>query len=213
MLNKSFVYIRNIYRQKLRSMTSLKTRRFKGAAGFSLFEFILVLIIVSVLVSIAIPKLLELKVDGHKGSVQVSANSLRSAVNIIHTLWQSQGSKDHLVMVKDHQVSTVTELTVLVGSRGWPIDIISHDTDSNMYVPVSDLISMSASTCERLWNGLLKNSASGVELEIDDGGNKKIISTFQSEFYQGVCRFKYLLGEDDFRVEYDPITGRVDTFF
>tara|TARA_B100001063_G_scaffold24672_1_gene18794 strand:+ start:5409 stop:6017 length:609 start_codon:yes stop_codon:yes gene_type:complete len=199
MLNNNIVYIRNICRQKLKPVTSLNIRRFKGAAGFGLFEFVVVIVIISTLVLILIPKVMELEVDAHKSNVQLSANSFRSAVNIIHTLWQSQGSKEQVVSVKEHE-----EKIVLVGPRGWPIDVI---TDNHMLA--YDLIPVNTSTCKRLWNGLLKNSIPELELKIDEG----VGASYQAEFYQGVCRFRYLLSEDGFRIEYDLATGHVDTFF
>lgn len=180
-------------------MTSLNIRRFKSVAGFGLFEFVIVVVIISTLVLILIPRVMELEVDAHKNNVQLSANSFRSAVNIIHTLWQSQGSKERVVSVNEHE-----EKIILVGPRGWPIDVI---TDNHMLA--YDLISANTSTCERLWSGLLKNSISELEFKTD----KEVTISYQPEFYQGVCRFKYLLSEDDFRIEYDLITGHVDTFF
>jgi competence protein ComGC len=180
-------------------VTSLNIRRFKDAAGFGLFEFVVVIVIISTLVLILIPKVMELEVDAHKSNVQLSANSFRSAVNIIHTLWQSQGSKEQVVSVKEHE-----EKIVLVGPRGWPIDVIT-----NKHMLAYDLIPADTSTCERLWIGLLKNSISELEFKIDE----EINISYQPEFYQGVCRFRYLLNEDDFRIEYDLGTGHVDTFF
>ena len=199
MLNNNIVYIRNICRQKLRHVTSLNIRRFKGVSGFGLFEFVLVVVIISTLVSILIPKIMELKVDAHKSNVQLSANSLRSAVNIIHTLWQSQGSKGRVINIKGNEGKTV-----LVGPGGWPIDVIADN-----YSLENGLISVTTSTCKRLWNGLLKNSIPELELKIDEG----VGASYQAEFYQGVCRFRYLLSEDGFRIEYDLATGHVDTFF
>jgi type II secretory pathway pseudopilin PulG len=180
-------------------VTSLNIRRFKGVAGFGLFEFVLVVVIISTLVSILIPKIMELKVDAHKSNVQLSANSLRSAVNIIHTLWQSQGSKSREINIKGNEGKIV-----LVGPRGWPIDVITDN-----YLPENGLIPVTTLTCERLWNGLLKNSIPELELKIDE----EVDTFYQAEFYQGVCRFRYLLSEDGFRIEYDLATGHVDTFF
>jgi hypothetical protein len=199
MLNNNIVYIRNIYRQKLKPVTNLNIRRFKGVAGIGLFEFVLVIVIISALVLILIPKVMELEVDAHKKNVQLSASSLRSIVNIIHTLWQSQGSKGRVINIKGNEGKTV-----LVGPKGWPIDVITDN-----YLPENGLISATASTCKRLWNGLLKNSIPELELKIDE----EINTSYQAEFYQGVCRFRYLLSEDGFRIEYDLATGHVDTFF
>ncbi len=214
MLNDIFVYIRNINRKNLDFLTSLNSTRLKGIAGFGLFEFMLVLIIISILVSVLIPKFMEVKSEAHKSHVQLSANSLQSAVNIVHSLWQSQGSKDNVVIIKNYE-----EGKVLVGPTGWPIDVITvNGVDTNIsriehndddFKQKYDSASVSKKTCERLWNGLLKESTPEVEFE----SNSIKTDVYLFEFYQGTCRFRYLLSEDDFRIEYDLATGQINTFF
>lgn len=198
----NFVYIRNFNRKKLGHLTTINSTRLVNNMGFSLFEFTLVLVIFSILASILIPKFTGLQRDAHKRNVQLSANSLRSAVNVIHTVWQSQGSKDEIVIVKGYGGGKV-----LVGSSGWPIDVIAINVSHDSHIQKFDPTSINNLTCRRLWNGLLKESTPKVESEV----GKDVI--YQAEFNQGKCRFRYLLNEDDFRIEYDLTTGQVITFF
>jgi competence protein ComGC len=197
MQNKNFVYIRNHDRKTLIHLTTINSTRLINKAGFSLFEFILVLIISVALVSIFIPKLSELQKNAHKVSVQQSASSLRSAVNIIHNVWQSQGSKNEAVMIESYGGGKV-----LVGRSGWPIDVvaINGQTQKIARLTTNNL------TCRRLWNGLLKDSAPKAEDKLDKN------TIYLAEFSQGKCRFRYLLNEDEFRIEYDLATGQVKLF-
>lgn len=201
MQNNSFVYIRNLNRKTLIHLTTISNTRLVNNAGFSLFELILVLAISATLVSIFIPKFSGLQNEAHKRSVQMSANSLRSAVNIIHNLWQSQGSKNKAVMIESYGGGKV-----LVGNGGWPVDVVVIDSSydrrkQNLVTTIDDL------TCRRLWNGLLKDSAPKAKSKPD----KDVI--YLADYNQGKCRFRYLLSEDEFRIEYDLASGQVITFF
>ncbi|MBL4796878.1 MAG: hypothetical protein JKY50_05665 [Oleispira sp.] len=201
MQNNNFVYIRNLNRKTLVHLTSINSTGLINKAGFSLFEFILVLLVSIILVSVFIPKFSSLQHDAHKSSVKMSANSLRSAVNIIHNLWQSQGSKSEVVMIESYGGGRV-----LVGNSGWPVDVVVIDSSydrrkHNLVTTIDDL------TCRRLWNGLLKDSAPKVKNKTDKD------DFYLAKFNQGKCRFRYLLSEDEFRIEYDLATGQVITFF
>ena len=208
MLADIFVYIRNHNRKTLRHLTSISNTRFVNNAGFSLFEFVIVLVILTTLISIFIPKFSELQKDAHKVSVQMSADSLQSSVNIIQNVWLSQGSKDEALVIEGYGGGIV-----LVGGSGWPEDVIAINASRDDYEShdsgIQNLVrsSLNHSTCRRLWIGLLKDSAPKVN---DEEGSDVI---FLSEFDLGVCRFRYLLNEDNFRIEYDLTTGRVIPFF
>jgi len=209
MLENIFVYIRNRNRKTLIHLTSINHTRLVNKAGFSLFEFVIVLVILTTLISILIPKFTDLQKDAHKISVQMSADSLQSSVNIIHNVWLSQGSIDEAVMIDRYGGGIV-----LVGDSGWPVDVIAvNDSHISRDSDVQNLIQPSISnlTCRRLWNGLLKDSAPKVNDEADI--EKESDEIYLAEFDQGICRFRYLLNENDFRIEYDLVTGLVSTFF
>jgi hypothetical protein len=157
------------------------------------------------LISVLIPKFTELQKEAHEISVQMSADSLQSSVNIIHNVWLSQGSKSGVVKLERYGGGIV-----LVGVNGWPVDVIAvHDSHSSHDSDMQYLVqpSINNSTCRRLWNGLLKDSAP----KVNDEADSDVI--YLLEFDQGICRFHYLLNEDGFRIEYDLATGLVNTFF
>ena len=209
MLRNTFVYIRNLNRKSGRQLTTIKSSRLVNSKGFSLFEFVVVLIVTTILASVLIPKFTGLQGDAHEKSVQLSANSLRATVNIIHTVWQSQGARDEVVLIEGYGKGKV-----FVGTTGWPIDVVdpvigrkSHEGHEDYDEYSDNSVTSNNLTCRRLWNGLLKDSAPTLE---NDSGKDVF---YRAEFNQGKCRFRYLLNEDGFYIEYDLTTGQVVTFF
>lgn len=203
-----FVSIRNKNRKTLIPLTRITNKRLFNKAGFSLLEFTIALIIIAALVSLLMPKLNNLQDDAHKASVQLTANSLQSAVNLTHNLWQSQGSKNQTAVLKGFGRGNI-----LMGNKGWPVDAIDmNQLDSNR---LSARFVLNSSTCKRLWNGLLKDTAPNVVVKTKGISSKHVIkaSAYRTELNQGVCTYRYLLIKSSLRIEYDLATGRVITLF
>lgn len=207
MPGRIFVSIRNSNRKTLIPLTKVNSERLFNKAGFSLLEFTIALIIISALVSLLIPKLNDLQDDAHKASVQLTANSLQSAVNLTHSLWQSQGAMNKTALLKGYGRGNI-----LMGNKGWPVDALQNHEDFSLS---TTRFVLNSSTCKRLWNGLLKDTAPRVELarttlqEIKG----KPSAVFLAELDQGLCRYRYLLAPSNLRIEYDLATGRVITLF
>ena len=203
-----FVSIRNGNRKTLIPLTRISNKRLFNKAGFSLLEFTIALIIIAALVSLLMPKLNNLQDDAHKASVQLTANSLQSAVNLTHNLWQSQGSKNQTAVLKGFGRGNI-----LMGNKGWPVDAIEmNPLDSERS---TTRFVLNSSTCKRLWNGLLKDTAPDVVVKTEGINSEQEItfSVYRTEFNQGVCTYRYLLINSSLRIEYDLVTGRVITLF
>lgn len=203
-----FVSIRNKNRKTLIPLTRITNKRLFNKAGFSLLEFTIALIIIAALVSLLMPKLNNLQDDAHKASVQLTANSLQSAVNLTHNLWQSQGSKNQTAVLKGFGRGNI-----LMGNKGWPVDAI--DLEQQHSDPNATRLVLNSSTCKRLWNGLLIDAAPKVKVSTVEQENKEVKQPFiyQAEFDQGLCIYRYLLVNNGARIEYDLATGRVITLF
>ena len=201
----TFVSIRNKGRKTSVSLTRVSNERLFNKAGFSLLEFTIALVIVAALVSILIPKLTNLQDDAHNANVQLTATSLRSAVNLTHSLWQSQGSVNKTVLLKGFGHGNI-----LMGNKGWPVDAIdlNHlDLKEN-----TTRFVLNSSPCKRLWNGLLIDAAPKVNVSTVSEGELAPFS-YLTDFTQGVCIYRYLLVNNSVRIEYDLATGRVITLF
>jgi hypothetical protein len=155
-----------------------------------------------------IPKFNNLQDDAHEASVKLTANSLQSAVNLAHNLWQSQGSENQIAVLKGFGRGNI-----LMGNKGWPVDaLMMSQSDSNRS---TTRLVLNSSTCKRLWSGLLKDTAPKVATKSEWESREEVnhTSAYQTEFNRGVCIYRYLLINNSLRIEYDLATGRVITLF
>ncbi|MEH6448588.1 MAG: hypothetical protein V7765_07950 [Oleispira sp.] len=168
----------------------------------------MVLMIISALVAFLIPKFNHLQDDAHQSSVQLTANSLQSAVRLTHSLWQSQGSNSKTGLLKGYGSGNI-----LMGKKGWPIAAIDMNHQDSTIETVR--FALDNSTCVRLWNGLLKNTAPkvGLEIENDNVAESNLESIYLAQLISGTCRYRYRPHQDDMQIHYDLETGRVITLF
>jgi prepilin-type N-terminal cleavage/methylation domain-containing protein len=203
-----FVSIRYGDRKIFRPLTRIKPRRLFNKAGFSLLEFVLVLMIISVLAVVLISKVSHLQDDAHEASVQLTANSLQAVVRLTHSVWQSKGSSNKTELLQGFGGGNI-----LMGKHGWPIDVIEMNQQDS--VITSEGFALSNSTCIRLWNGLLKGSAPkvGLKTESDDMTKSNIEFIYIAQLEGGICQYRYHLYQGGLRIHYDLATGRVTTLF
>lgn len=198
-VNSIFVSIRKPQRKTLVQLTSINSARLVNKKGFSLFEFMVVVVIFSILVSVLIQKLLIIHDDAHEANVQLTASSLQRAVNLTHQLWQSYGSINKVTLLKGYGNDNV-----IMSSKGWPIGALF---ESDRLFLNKESLSGDVDDCKNLWRALLKHIAPDVKRRADNSSN------YLAEFNQGICRYKYLLSEEQLKIEYDLATGRVIPFF
>jgi competence protein ComGC len=203
-----FVSIRNGDRKIIRPLTRVKGKRLFNEAGFSLLEFALVLMITSVLAVVLISKINHLQDDAYETSVELTANSLQAVVRLTHSVWQSKGSSN-----KSELLQGFGSGNILMGKHGWPIDVFDMNQQGSS--KMSEGFALSNSTCLRLWNGLLKDSAPtvGVKTESDNMAESDIESIYLAQLEGGICQYRYRLNRDGLRIHYDLATGRVITLF
>jgi prepilin-type N-terminal cleavage/methylation domain-containing protein len=203
-----FVLIRNGDRKNFRPLTKIKDIRLFNKAGFSLLEFTLVLMIISLLAVVLISKIDHLQDDAHETSVQLTANSLQAVVRLTHSIWQAKGSSNKTELLQGFGGGNI-----LMGKHGWPIDVIEMNQQDSAIT--SEGFALSNSTCIRLWNGLLKGSAPkvGLKTESDDMAKSNIETIYLAQLEGGICQYRYHLYQGDLRIHYDLATGRVTTLF
>lgn len=164
-----------------------------NSSGFSLLELVLVIFIISFLVAVLVPKLNELNDDAHTSAVRLTMTSFRAAVNLAHGLWQS-GSLEG----KGSVLEGYGEHNLIMNSAGWPVDVVNTARSG------SKGKSSSATTCVKLWNALLKDSAPMVSATDKQG------IAYLAEYSKSHCRYRYRNSQDDLRIEYDLKSGRVE---
>jgi prepilin-type N-terminal cleavage/methylation domain-containing protein len=178
--------------------------------GFSLLELILVLTIISVLLGVFVSKVSSLQKDAYEASVQLTADSLQGSVRLTHSVWQSQGLTNKIELLEGFGGGNI-----LMGKQGWPIDVIAMNHQNPISAIAADGFALSNSSCIRLWNGLLKDSAPKVVLETehDNKSSNDSETVYFAQLENGICHYRYRLNQDGLRINYDLATGRVITLF
>ena len=186
----------------------------KKAAGFTLLELSIVLILVAILAAVFLFKI-ELLQDTryNKLSVKLTAQALQSAVNITHSLWlvkdleKELENQTSLSNVESSLLTNYGKGNVQMSSKGWPIDAV--DTVNNTVNK-----SIETSICTRLWDGLITNTSPMVTVFVENKSEfAQAHITYSAELNQGVCIYRYLLLDNDWRIEYDLETGHVSAIF
>lgn len=222
-MNCNIVFIRNLNRKKLLSLATIRNKTPLKNAGFSLLEFAIVLIIVIMLCAVLLYKIDFIQGDNYtKSSMQLTAKSLQAAVKSTRHLWLTKGSQG--VAENPQKLKKQTFLlqgfgneNVLMSENGWPVDALELDTGSTKdqgALKAQSATILNNSICTRLWEGLLKNTSPKVKTFSGKSSEPAQAEfTYLAEFNQGVCIYRYLLVDSDWRIEYDLGTGHVSTFF
>lgn len=117
-----------------------KIQRFNDN-GFSLIELVAVLLIISVLAALAIPRFAQVPDEAHKALVGQTARTFRSAVNqvrIVYALNGLSGAQDNIAGFGAGNVDT--------NAAGFPTDTNNRNSINN-------------ARCERVWNAIIETTA------------------------------------------------------
>jgi prepilin-type N-terminal cleavage/methylation domain-containing protein len=116
--------------------------RFLLHKGFSLVEFIIVLVIAGILAAFVLPRFSNISDQAELVQVQGVAGALRSGVLTVKTLFNSQG---HSVRVQN--LSGYGDGTIDTNNIGYPIGTTKANANEN--------IGIGSIGCVGVWNGIL----------------------------------------------------------
>ena len=151
--------------------------------GFSLFELIVVLTLISILGAVLAMTFSHLAGQARELRMSETAKSLKAAVRLAQVQWRAEdrtGAARNLAGFGDG--------TIDVSDAGWPISAAGDRTSVSQ---------MSTADCRDLWFGLLTDAG--------DGGLQK----FDAQLVNRRCVFEEKSGREPGRIVYRPDTGEV----
>lgn len=162
--------------------------------GFTLIELVVVIVILAILATTALPKYINLTDDALQAKVQANAAALRSGVQLANLKWRALGSPSAFSQRDNIQLyGNAASGQIDINPQGFPAQsysgsdvIISTDNDDD---------------CLSLWQAL-----------IEDGENKAAVDN-SAEFIvnyenNNSCSYK-LVRKTEFGFLYNAITGKV----
>lgn len=169
------------------------------ASGASLFEFIVTVIIISVLMAVLIPRFQKNVDEAHELSVQVTGQALSSAVNLVHMNWIMMGQPQEVDRIIGFGKNDVAS-----SSKGWPTDA-RRGADASHKVELGK----DKTRCRRIWNALLRGAT-------DKEVGERTLShwdAYEIEIPRStVCRYVYVVGGYTGYIDYDLTDGSVEIY-
>jgi prepilin-type N-terminal cleavage/methylation domain-containing protein len=102
--------------------------------GFTLIELVIVIVLLGILASVALPRFLDITGDAHNASVSGTSGAIASAVNIAHAKWLASGQPISSPPIAGIDFLNSGHANVGFNSEGWPdaanegkIDIVGTD--------------------------------------------------------------------------------------
>ena len=154
--------------------------------GFSLIEVAIILVIVAVVASTALPKI-QGGLKANTVSVAAMAGELDGAVKQARAQWFSNGQSGVA------RITNFADGQVWSGKRGWPI---GHSGDE----PSPTL---SATACADVWNGVMERG-DVPRASVDSSSPWKAQAS-----NRGVCQYVAQLGERQHTISYNTRSGKV----
>ena len=177
------------------NMNALNKSRF-FSSGFTLIELVVVIALLGILAAAALPRMMKSYDGAHESSVTATGGALASAVMLLRSQWVTNGAKGSVDAVDGYG-----EDNVATSAEGWPTDG-NNGAGSNH----GSNIQGDDERCARLWKNLLVVNAPKVSADENDP-----LDYLAQAPSGSICRYTYLMNDQNSRIEYNLSNGSVTT--
>ncbi|MCS5712668.1 prepilin-type N-terminal cleavage/methylation domain-containing protein [Candidatus Berkiella aquae] len=173
-----------------------------GQKGFTLIELVIVIVLLGILASVALPRFLNITKDAHNASVSGTAGAIASAINIAHAKWLASGQPVSVPPIAGIDFTNSGHADVGFNVEGWP-DAASDKTD----ISAENVLGNGGKdneTCALLMKNLL--SSSSVTFGSGDDCNEQYCAIYKAP----ECIYTYQQNKEVVRtITYSTTSGIV----
>ena len=161
----------------------------KQSEGFTLIELVVVIAILAILASFALPRFTQISDGAHRASVESTGGALISAVSLVRSQWLANGTRTAITDLPGYGVDEVIDVSL----DGWATGVNGN----------TDPTAMTAAECNSLWEELITSYSLTASTVVG--------SDYLTTINSGDCRYTYQATADGHNIEYDPETGDIHT--
>lgn len=174
--------------------------------GFTLIEMVIVLVLISVLAAIALPRFLDLKDDAEAGALQAVAGGFSTGLAIVKSQWFVDGNSSSGVTNINNQV-VVDGVAFNVNRFGWADNVTGGSTE---------LTNQTKEECQEVFDNILQSPPlSTTRGDIESRRRATYAVSVIDGSLSDICRYELIVRPGDlpenaeFYFDYELSTGRV----
>lgn len=171
--------------------------------GFTLIELIIVIVLLGILASVAVPRFMDITGSAHDANVSGTAGALGSAMSIAHAKWLASGQPTTLPPIKGLDLTRSGHADTGFSFLGWP----NAATDGSANLIQKDILEQGgddAKICSLIARNLLSSTTEVF------GQGKECVQLYCAEYQKPHCVYTYQQDRSVPRnIVYDTSTGQV----